>query len=290
MKTAILRNDILEITIAKPAEAYTGSRFDWTGIITEISYRGHSFCVPEQYEEGKGSGGIGFCTEFGIDKPIGYDDLSVGGEFLKIGAGLVTKKADTPYNFFEPAPLRGLEIKEEFWTNEKYKIVSELNDGNGYNVLLTKIISIEDNLLTIYYFLENEGSKNISTNEYNHNFIGIDNDFIGQNYILTIPSLKRLDNVVGDFKLDGQTITWDSQPSGDFYAIVQLGLMDEIYNWEIKHLKSKVGVRELSTFPIAKAAFWGYSHVVCPELFINIDLESNSTMSWKRCYEFFDCE
>lgn len=290
MNSAILKNEFLELRISKPGNQYRGSRFDWTGIITDITFQKHTFCVPEQLEPGKGSGGIGFCNEFGIDMPIGYQDISVGEKFPKIGTGLLTKTGDKPYDFFEQVPVSNLDIVEEFWTDNKYKIVSEINDGKGFSVLLTKIISIENAVVTIYYFLENQGGKKISTNEYNHNFIGIDKDPIGQNYELSIPALKGISNIVGDYTCNDTLITWDNQPEGDFYGIVDMGHMEEKWNWEIRNKKSKVGVREISAFPISKVAFWGYSHVICPELFISIELESNSTMSWKRSYEFFEFE
>lgn len=288
MNSAVLKNEFLEIRISKPGDVYSDSRFDWTGIIKEIKYQKHSFCVPERYEPGIGSGGIGFCNEFGIDRPIGYDDVAVGEKFPKIGAGLVTKTTDKPYDFFEKAPVEGAEIIEEVWTDNKYKVVSEIADNNGHSILMTKIITIADSTLTIYYFLENQGSKKISTNEYNHNFIGIDMQAVGPEYSLYIPALKSHRITAGNFNCIDKTITWPSTPKSDFYALLELGPMTESFNWELRQEKAKVGVREFSAFPIEKAALWGYSHVICPELFINIELESNSTMSWKRCYEFFE--
>ena len=62
----------------------------------------------------------------------------------------------------------------------------------------------------------------------------------------------------------------------------------EGFNWELKHHKAKVGIRECSNFKISKMAMWGFNHVVCPELFIDIDLELNTAMSWTRSYEFFN--
>jgi hypothetical protein len=288
MNTAVLKNESLEVRIAKPGEVYRGARFDWTGFITDIWFQKHSFCVPEQYVEGKGTGGSGFCNEFGIDLPLGYEGINVGGKFPKIGVGLVTKLSDEPYKFFAPAPVSGLDIIEEFWTDNKYKVVSEINDGNGLSMSLTKIISLEDSVLSIYYFLENQGSKKLITNEYNHNFIGINNDLVGPNYELNIPSLKGINSKVGEYSYKDTNITWENKPEGDFYGIVENGPNLASFNWELRHKQSKVGVREISTFPVSKIAFWGYTHVVCPEVFINIEIEPKASLSWKRCYEFFE--
>lgn len=292
MRDRILKKDNLTIVISKPGMEYSGSRFDWTGIIRDIEYKGHSFCTKEQLVKNKGTGGIGFCNEFGIDKPIGYDEIGIGESFPKIGTGLITKENQDAYDFFAPLKVQGLEIIEEVITEGKYKVSSVIDDNNGYTIKLSKIISIDKDVLSIFYFLENEGSKKILTNEYNHNFISIDGDFIGENYSLYMPQVKKVHKVVGDYEVfdqtKGKTIEWKKEPNGDFYGLMDIGEYPEGFNWELKHHKAKVGIRECSGIKVSKMAVWGYNHVVCPELFIDIDLEPNTVMSWTRSYEFFE--
>lgn len=286
-----LTNDKLTISIASPFSVYNGPRFDGSGIITDITFDKHSFCELEQREPNKGSGGTGFCNEFGIDKPIDYETTTVGQDFPKIGVGLVTKESKEDYDFFAPAPVKACKYEEEI-NEESYKVTTLINDDKDYSITLTKMISLKGNKLIIDYKLENNGSRVIHTNEYNHNFIGINHDNIGKDYKLTWFNLSGIEKVVGDFSIVESdrsfVINWDKEPNGDFYATMTLGETINPCNWELVNSKHQVGVRECSSFPISKIAMWGFNHVVCPEVFIDINLEPNKTMTWTRVYEFFE--
>src|SRR5688572_25534831 len=85
-----LISDRLRVDIATPGSStYAGSRFDWTGLITQVTLDGrHTFCGQEA-TDGTGTGGIGLCNEFGIFEPVGYDDARVGDQFPKLGIGLL---------------------------------------------------------------------------------------------------------------------------------------------------------------------------------------------------------
>lgn len=59
-------------------------------------------------------------------------------------------------------------------------------ESNGYAVQLTKTISLQGDQLTIAYELHNKGQKPFHTEEYIHNFIGIDGLNIGQDFELRL--------------------------------------------------------------------------------------------------------
>lgn len=292
MKPLVLKNNNLEVVIAAPNSVYKGSRFDGTGIITDLQFMGHSFCTLEQKEKGKGSGGIGFCNEFGIDKPIDYDRTAVGDCFPKIGVGMISKEADEDYDFFKNYQFDTCKSVEELIDSNTYQVTSTIEDQGIYSLTLIKTISIKNNSLTIDYVLQNNGKNEIQTNEYNHNFMGIDVDNIGKFYSLYLPNVTNIDKVVGEFDIrseqSGFTINWNHEPDGDFYATMELGPISKPFNWELRHSKAKVGVRECSVFPISKMALWGFNHVVCPEVFIDLHLPSKESISWARIYEFFE--
>ena len=92
----LLENNLLQLEIQEPGKGYCGSRFDWTGQITQIRYRRqHTFCTEETVDPALVNKlGRGLYNEFGIDQPLGYHDCSVGDKFPKIGIGLITR--DTP--------------------------------------------------------------------------------------------------------------------------------------------------------------------------------------------------
>jgi hypothetical protein len=53
------------------------------------------------------------------------------------------------------------------------------------------------------------------------------------------------------------------------------------------HQPSGQGLRVTEQFPLFKFAVWGMSHVISPEFFFWIELQSGHTQTWKREYTFF---
>ncbi|ADU28746.1 hypothetical protein [Evansella cellulosilytica] len=282
-----LKNDRLKVEIQEPGTFYKGSRFDWTGFISQITLDGNiEYCVPERLEEGEGTGGLGFCNEFGIDSPIGYDAIEVGELFPKVGVGLLKKDEDAAYDFFRTYEVSPIEVKIN---KEANSITFETTNASpkGYGYHLIKEVAIVDNRLIIDYRLTNVGKYPIHTNEYSHNFIGINNEFIGEHYQLKMPRMKNIEVEVGSISSSHDQLTWPSTPDGDFYAHIDWEVKNGTYNWDVFHDKIGAGVREISEFEPSKIALWGRNHVVCPEVFIDIKLKPNEVKSWKRVYEFY---
>ncbi|WP_423189861.1 hypothetical protein ACO1PF_02915 [Alkalibacterium sp. f15] len=282
-----LENDRLKVEIQKPGELYNGSRFDWTGFISQITLDGSiSYCVPEQLESGKGTGGLGFCNEFGIDLPIGFEAIEVGELFPKIGVGLLKKDQETDYDFFKPHEVQPSQVKiREAASAIIFETANSSPSGYGYHLL--KEVAIEDNRLIISYRLTNTGQYPIHTNEYSHNFIGINNQFIGEHYQMTMPRMNQIDVTAGSIVRSQDHLTWPATPESDFYATIDWKVENGSYNWDVYHGEVGAGVRELSEFQPSKVALWGHAHVVCPEVFIAIELNADETKSWKRVYEFY---
>jgi hypothetical protein len=75
-----------------PKCARQGTRFDWTGFITQVTLDGrHTFYSRETIGDQSTTGGIGLCNEFGNELSIGYTDAKPGENFSKLGIGLRTR-------------------------------------------------------------------------------------------------------------------------------------------------------------------------------------------------------
>ena len=285
----ILLNERVKVEIAYPGTVYRGSRFDWTGFVTQITLDGrHTFCVPEQYEPGKGTGGIGFCNEFGIRTPVGYDEAKVGEQFPKIGTGLLTRKSDGEYDFFSPYEVEPFPIFVTADDTNACFTVEPL-ECHGYSVRLQKTVSIKGNTLAIGYKLGNAGSKPIFTTEYCHNFIGINGKKIGRDYTLSFPCKVGINRLSGNFIPYDDKILWEETPKSDFYGMIEADLSGEPWQWQICHEPSGTGIRETSKLPVSEYAVWGSTHVVSPELFVEVSIKPDETMTWTREYEFIRC-
>ena len=315
----LIRSDRLTVEIAPPGSVYRGTRFDWTGFITQVTLDGaHTFCVPESLELGRGTGGIGLCNEFGNEKPVGYAEAQPGDVFPKLGIGLLKRPDGADYNFFRAYEICKLFPVSVETAPGQARFLVEPVDCRGYAVRLTKTVSVQGNQLQIAYQLENAGCQPVVTHEYCHNFIGIDRQPIGPDYSLRFPypvELEKLTQMLRGMvppilrrilpvslldkltdslmkqrlailEIDGEEIHFRDIPKDAFYCRLQGFTQTRSPQWELVHLSRKMGIRETDDFAPARVAVWGTTHVVSAEVFIDINLQPGEMLSWTRRYEF----
>ena len=305
----LLQSERLKVEVARPGSAYTGTRFDWTAFITQVTLdRKHTFCVPESVQPGQGTGGIGLCNEFGIERAVGYDDAQPGEAFPKLGIGLLTRADDGPYRFARPHEIaHPFDIHIETLADSATFVVEPL-DCRGYAARLHKRVSVSENELTIAYRLENTGRRPIATHEYCHNFVGIDGHEMGPDYRLRMPQPVAFEDLSAMFtrqnrpsnaagrgvmqtaiailKAEGNDLGLRSRPEHPFYRRL-VGLAQTAQpQWELVHLPSGVGMRETDDFGPARMAVWGTTHVISAEMFVDIEVQPGETQTWTRRYTF----
>lgn len=284
-----IKSSRLEVEMLKPGTVYKRSRFDWTSFITQVKLDGcNTFCTSESLKENEGSGGAGFCNEFGIRMPIGYDEILPGEEFIKIGVGLIKKESNEPYNFFKDYTVKSFSTSYEQPDESRICFYVEPIECNGYAVSLEKRVSVEGNLLKIGYKLTNTGSKKIVTNEYCHNFISINGNPTGKDYVLSFSNKIELKNPVGHIlKSNDNEIRWDICPESDFYAGIEvLNNTVNPFIWKLVHVHSNLSIQENSKFNDYTVAIWGKGHVISPEVFVPININPGEIQEWQREYEF----
>ncbi|WP_142786409.1 hypothetical protein [Changchengzhania lutea] len=288
----VLKNENLQIHIDSPLENYNFSRFDWTGKIAEVKFRNaHLSSVESTDNINEHHFGKGFYNEFGIDSALGFDDTAIGGWFHKIGVGLL-KKEDTQYLFSKDYDI----IPAEFKTiSESNKLIISCKSQaiNGYSYELRKEIELHSCGFTINYYLKNTGEKNINTTEYVHNFTAINNDLIGNNYVLRFPfQLKpeRFGETVNPelkVAIGPNEVTFNSTPKEPFFFSDLSGSDHVKAEWELTNLEHNIGIRETGSFQTNKVNLWGLTHVISPELFFNIFIKPGESTEWSRNYNIF---
>lgn len=291
----ILKNELLELHVDSPKENYQGSRFDWTSKIDQVKFKNIEVTGIERTDTKNAENyGKGFYNEFGIDSPLGFETAKIGDWFHKIGVGLLKKEAET-YDFqknyeVQPATFNTNTLKNKICIT----CTSQVHNGFGY--VLKKEIVLLENGFCLHYQLRNTGIEPIVTAEYNHNFLALDKNFIGADYHLKFPfpfqpSLfgetvnpeKKVDLGERDFSFLGT-------PQEQFFFSNLSGGKTVSAQWELMHLKSKIGIRETGSFPTNSINLWGWTHVVSPELFHHISLQPGSATEWTRTYEIFSIE
>ncbi|MFT5737332.1 MAG: hypothetical protein ACJAU2_000073 [Maribacter sp.] len=289
----LLKNKNIEIKIDFPLENYNFSRFDWTGKIVSVKFKGIPLATVEDPScRNENLFGKGFYNEFGIDTALGFEETKIGEWFHKIGVGLL-KKEDSNYTFHKPYAIKPAAFRTTAKANS-LSIDCISTKVNGYSYELRKEIKLQEAGFTINYHLINTGEKAIHTSEYSHNFTAIDNDMIGANYVLSFPfDLKR--------QLFGETVNpesvvvigpngihFNSIPTAPFFFSNLSGGERVKSAWELIHLNTKIGIRENSNFNTDKINLWGCTHVVSPEVFFEINIGPGESTKWARRYEVFE--
>jgi len=288
----ILKNNNLEIHIDAPFENYKFSRFDWTGKIVLAKFQNIQLSTVESTKcQNEHDFGKGFYNEFGIDTPLGFEETEIGGWFHKIGIGLL-KKENSKYLFNKKYEIKPAEFKI---ISESNKLTINCISGNinGYSYSLKKEIELLDNGFLINYYLENTGEKDITTNEYVHNFIAINNDSIGSNYLLKFPFQIKPElfeeTVNPEQKVDigKNDIKFNGSPNEQFFFSNLTGNENVNAKWELSNLKRGIGISETGNFKTNSVNIWGWKHVICPELFFDIYIKPGKALEWSRNYNVF---
>ncbi len=288
----LLKNKFLEVQIDLPTENYQQSRFDWSGKIVAVKFKGQSISGTEVIDQNDNQSlGKGCYNEFGIDTPLGYHSSEKGEWFHKIGVGLL-KKNDTQYDFhkrYEIQPATFAVLPE----SDKIRIKCQAPLVNGFAYFLEKEIKLLKSGFEITYFLENKGRKPIITNEYNHNFLSIDKTLIGRHYKLKFPFIIKPDrfgetvNTEKLVKIGQKEISFLGTPKQQFFFSNLSGGTMVNAKWTLENTKNKIGISETGNFQTASINLWGWRHVICPELFIPIHLPVGESMSWSRTYQVY---
>lgn len=287
-----LQNEQLGVKIAELGEIYRGTRFDGAGFITGVELNGqHQFCVPESLVPGSGTGGIGLCSEFGIKEAIGYEETRVGELFPKLGVGLLTRPDEAEYRFYREYACSRFETEVVQKGAQQICFTTQPAECRGYAVRVQKEIEIAGNTLSVTYTVENTGSRVVSTDEYSHNFLGMDGYAVGPDYVLKLPFAPKIwsdepDTLEG-LVFEGDRVTWERRPVKDFYFRMDtFDGRETPWLWELRHRPSGLTVRERSKLPLSSAAVWGHGHVISPEMFVKVHIAPGERQSWTRIYEF----
>ena len=293
--THILKNENLEIHIDLPLGNYQFSRFDWTGKIVSVKFKGVDVSSFEKMDEDKENiYGKGFYNEFGIEIPIGYDEIKEGEWFPKIGVGLL-KKEEGNYSFSKVYEIQPANFNVITDTN-KLIVECESQTVDGYAYVLRKEIELLESSFVIHYKLRNTGEKTIITNEYTHNFLAINKELMGSDYILKFPfdlkpeSFDAALNPEEKVVVGEKQITFNSTPEEQFFYSNLTGNKMVKAHWELINTKSKIGISETGSFKTNKINLWGWKHVVSPELFFDVNVKAGKTIEWSRTYAVFETD
>ncbi len=281
-----LENDKLKFGFLEPGEKYQRTRFDWNGICEKVILKPDiQFTSQEAASRWeKGTEGLGLCNEFGLITPVGYNEISKGQYFPKIGIGFLLKKKKS-YNFMKNYKLipAATNLKQD---GESRLIYTQNAEHNDYGWKYKKSFTIKNQTLKITMKLTNTGTKNIKTEEYCHNFLTLNNQPLDQNYSLTLSHKFDFDYATKELYLTDKQIKLKQQPKKYFFAEKDNWQPNGNVTWELKHKYLPFSITCEERHQTSRFALWGMKHVISPEVFKSISLKLNESDTWSRIYYF----
>ncbi|MEO6285974.1 MAG: hypothetical protein ABIO93_21470 [Dyadobacter sp.] len=293
-----ITNGIIQAKLYLPDASsgyYRGTRFDWSGVVPSLEYKGHSYFGvwnAATYDPKLHDAITGPVEEF---TPLNFDDAKTGEQFVKIGVGVLVKPDDKKYSF-----ATNYEVQNQGkWTVKKHKdrveFTHELKDKTGYAYIYTKILRLVKDKpeLMLEHSLKNTGTKDIATSTYNHNFFMIDKEPSNQNIRIKFPF-----DVAGEGKGFGTIINAKDKTLSYAREVVKgdqvfssglqgFGPTAKDYDIRIENVKTNAGVRITADQPLEKLVYWACPTTSCPEPYIKLAAKPGQEIKWNINYEFY---
>lgn len=282
-------SDRLRVEIAQPGEAPNNtSRFDRAGAVTEIILDGtHRFGASEPNNlPHPSTGGRGLMNAYRLDAS---GEVPVGGQFPRLGVGVLTKPDDKPYHFFaqykvDPFPVRITQ------TDDTAVFVTEPVECLGYAVRQVKRVTVRGSKLSMSVRLTNVGQRRIDTQEYCHNFLTIDGMAVGAGYTVDVPALADQSGKAfgGVLTGRGSGYAFSGYSPTDGYRKIDMAQIRACgcFSWRLANADAGAYIQGVDSFQPHSAALWYADHMVCMEVFRDIRLAPGQSDEWLRTWRF----
>ncbi len=290
---------------------YRGTRFDWSGTIGNLEYHGHEYYGPwfdsvdRKVHDYRFLGNMIIASPCSADSgpvdefqtngtALGWDEARVGGTFIKIGVG-VLRKDDANYDYVKQYEI----VNPGRWTVEAHhdsvEFIQKLSDASsGYGYIYRKLVRLVAGKaeMVIEHHLKNTGRRTIQTSVYNHNFLVLDRQATGPDFVITVPFQIRSPNPPRKelARFRGNQVMYSKVLQNEEVVQTLLGgFGDSPRDNEIRIENRRVGagVRITGDYPLSKLNLWSIRTVLAVEPFITMTIQPGSEFSWKTSYDYY---
>jgi hypothetical protein len=269
---------------------YRGSRFDWSGAIASLEWNGHSYFGQwfERYSPTRHDAILGPVEAF---DPIGFENAKPGENFIKIGVGAVIKSDDSSYNILRSYTISNYGKWKWKANSNQVQFIHALKEENyGYEYKKTVTLVKDKPQLVISHSLKNTGKEKIETKVFNHNFFVIDSQSTGPGFAVAFPfQLPAMKGQPNEFvRFNGNEMLFVKELGRrnlSFRDLMNEGTAD--YQFKIENRHSGAGVQITGDHPVSKLVFWAANKTLCPEPYIDIEVEPGQEFTWKITYDFY---
>ena len=290
---------------------YRGTRFDWSGVIYSLEYKGHNYFAPWFQKErddvhdfvyegadivaGPNTAITGPVEEFFTDnKALGYDEGAAGGLFIKIGVGELRKKDAGAYDHFTKYEV----VNPGKWTvksgKDSVEFTQVLDGSAGYSYVYKKTVRLVPGKpeMVIAHSLKNTGKKAIVASAYDHNFLSLDHQPAGPGYSISFPFTIQPSNAqTGDLaEIQGTQILYKKALAGQDRVMTLIGGYSDRasdYDFRVESTAVGAGMHVTGNRPLSKAMLWSIRPVVSVEPYIDMSIQPGREFTWDLHYAFY---
>jgi hypothetical protein len=314
--TASIDNGILHATIYLPDSGngfYRGTRFDWSGVVANLTFAGHSYYGPwftkrdpkikdfifdgPEIIAGDCSSAMGPVEEFiGEDEAaLGFNQAAPNQSFVKIGVGVLKRPDDQKYSSFRPYEVIDLGQWKVQKTATSIQFTQRLEDSRtGYAYIYTKTLRLAPNkaVLVMEHSLKNIGRLAIDTDLYDHNFLVLDHQPTGPDFSVQVPfTIKPERPVKAEFgAVEGGRISYRKELKGSDVFTVHMGGLSgspKDYDVRIENKRLGAGMRITGDRPLAKEELWSIRSTLAVEPFLHLKVAPGETTRWTYTYLYY---
>jgi hypothetical protein len=303
--SAEISNGEIRAMIYLPDQArgfYRGTRFDWSGMIGSLEYKGHNYYGPwfdatdpnvkdfiysdKGIVTGPCSSATGPAEEF--SPPLGYQEAKPGGTFIKVGVGVLRKPdaaAYDHYRLYEVVDSGNWQVRKTSNSVEFVQTINDASSGFGYTYRKTVRLLPGKPELVIEHAIKNTGKKPIDTTMYNHNFLVVDKRPPGPGLVISLPYAIKTDRQPegGLAAVKGNELVYLKPLQKEDRVTTSLrGFGASVSDYEIKveYRTLGAGVKITGNRPLVNSSLWSIRSVVSPEPFNKIAVEPGSEFTW----------
>ena len=306
---------------------YRSTRFDWSGVVGSLEYKGHNFYGPWFYRIDPGVYDLGYdqegvvsapftamvgpAEEFGTDgAALGFAEAKPGGTFVKIGVGILRKPQAGEAAVPPSPPGRGAPDRYDHsrtytlfdagkWTVNKKRDSVEFtqvldDSADGYAYIYRKVIRLVPGQpqMVIEHSLKNTGKRPIQSTVYDHNFLVLDGQGPSDGLTITVPF--PIDSprppTAGLLEVRGNQLAYVKTLENEERATATIhgfGDTAKDYDIRVENKKLAAGYRVTGDRPLSNIAVWSIRTVNAVEPYISMSIEPGKEFTWNLNYEYY---
>lgn len=313
---AQINNGVLKVQVYLPDAQkgfYRGTRFDWSGVIGSLEYQGHQYYGPwftktdptvndfiyqgAEIVAGPCSAITGPVEEFSTDdQALGYEEAKPGGTFLKIGVGVLRKPPEGGrYNRFRLYEIVDPGTWKVQTTGNGITFTHEVADpSSGYGYHYRKTIQLAQGRpeMVMDHTLKNTGKCALASSVYNHNFLVLDGQPPGPDFVLQMPFAIKTQQAPHNAlaELRGNQVVYRKalrEKDTVFIPLQGFGPTAADYRFTIENKKTGAGVTITGDRPLSKVVLWSIRSVLSLEPFLAMMVEPGQEFTWKYTYTYY---